>query len=73
VLFAVAGLLGCPVEAKGGLVGAVKDFLFDDESWKIRWLAVNTGVWLPGRKALIHPSAIDPLEIRRHTTAAGCR
>jgi len=28
---------------------SVKDFLFDDQSWKIRWMVVDTGHWLPGR------------------------
>jgi hypothetical protein len=36
----------------------VSDFLFDDTTWKIRWLVVDTAKWLTGRKVLIHPSAI---------------
>ena len=36
MLFAVTGLHGCPVEAGDGHIGAVKDFLFDDQSWKVR-------------------------------------
>ena len=64
MLFAVSGLMGCPVEASDGEVGAVKDFLFDDQTWKIRWMAVEAGDWLPGRRRVfIHPSAIAPLEI----------
>jgi hypothetical protein len=63
MLFAVSGLIGCPVAASDGRIGAVKDFLFDDQSWKIRWMIVDTGDWLPGRKVLIQPSAIAPLEI----------
>ena len=34
MLFAVTGLLGCSVESSDGRVGAVKDFLFDDQSWR---------------------------------------
>jgi hypothetical protein len=63
MLFAVSGLEGCPIEASDGRIGAVKDFLFDDRSWKIRWMVVDTGGWLPGRKVLVHPSAIAPLAI----------
>jgi hypothetical protein len=63
MLFAVSGLEGCPIAACDGHIGAVKDFLFNDRSWKIRWMVVDTGDWLPGRKVLIHPSAIAPLEI----------
>ncbi len=63
MLFAVTGLHGCPVEADDGHVGSVKDFLFDDQSWKVRWMVVDTGNWLPGRQVLIHPSAIAPLDL----------
>jgi hypothetical protein len=64
MLFAVSGLRGCPVEASDGEVGAVKDFLFDDQTWKIRWMAVEAGDWLSGRRRVfIHPSAIAPLHI----------
>jgi len=63
MLFAVSGLVGCAVKASDGDVGSVKDFLFDDESWKIRWMVVSAGKWLPGRQVLIHPSAIAPLTL----------
>ena len=63
MLFAVNGLIGCPVAASDGDIGSVKDFLFDDRSWKVRWMTVDTGHWLPGRQVLIHPSAIAPLEL----------
>ncbi len=67
MLFAVTGLLGCPIEASDGRIGAVKDFLFDDQGWKIRWMAVGAGQWLPGRQVLIHPSTIAPLDLTRPT------
>jgi len=63
MLFAVSGLEGCPVKASDGDIGAVRDFLFDDETWKIRWMAIDADHWLPGRKVLIHPSAIAPLTL----------
>ena len=64
MLFAVSGLMDCPVEASDGEVGSVKDFLFDDQTWKIRWMAVEAGPWLAGRRRVfIHPSAIAPLEL----------
>jgi hypothetical protein len=63
MLFAVGGLVGCAVKASDGDVGSVKDFLFDDENWKIRWMVVSAGKWLPGRQLLIHPSAIAPLTL----------
>ena len=63
MLFAVSGLRGCLVKAGDGHVGSVKDFLFDDRSWRVRWMVVDTGHWLPGRQVLIHPSAIAPLDL----------
>ena len=63
MLFAASGLEGCAVKASDGDIGSVSDFLFDNRTWAVRWLAVDTGRWLPGRKALIHPSAIAPLEL----------
>ena len=64
MLFAVSGLIGCPVEASDGEVGAVKDFLFDDQTWKICRMTVEAGDWLPGRRRVfIHPPAIAPLHI----------
>ena len=50
MLFAVTGLHGCRVEAGDGHIGAVKDFLFDDQSWKVRWMVVDTGHGCPAAK-----------------------
>ncbi|MCC9645243.1 PRC-barrel domain-containing protein [Rhodopirellula sp. JC740] len=40
-------------------VGSIHDLLFDDESWVIRHLVVDTGHWLPGRQILLPPPKID--------------
>ena len=53
-----SALKGYKIEAEDGAMGAVNDFLFDDRTWKVRWLAVDTGNWLTGRLVLVHPSAI---------------
>jgi hypothetical protein len=63
MLFAISGLQRCPVEGIDGRVGTVKGFLFDDQSWKVLWMLVDTGHWLPGHQILIHPSAIAPLDL----------
>jgi uncharacterized protein YrrD len=36
-------------------IGSVKDFYFDDSTWVIRYLIVDTSAWLPNRKVLISP------------------
>jgi hypothetical protein len=58
MLIVAAALRGYDIEATDGLIGTVSDFLFDDETWVLRWLVVDTGTWLVERKVLIHPSAI---------------
>ncbi len=48
-----------PVAATDGLIGHVEDFFFDDQSWVIRYLLVDTGSWLPGRQVLLSPHAFS--------------
>lgn len=43
-------------------LGHVKDFYFDDQSWKVRYLVTDTGHWLAHRKVLISPHAFGPIE-----------
>jgi len=54
----VSHLGGYSIKAKDGLIGTTTDFLFDDSNMNVRWLVVDTGTWMTGRKVLIHPSAI---------------
>jgi hypothetical protein len=46
------------IVATDGAIGDIKDFYFDDEAWAVRYLVVDTGAWLPGRKVLIAPFSI---------------
>lgn len=46
-------LIGYDLLAKDGLMGETHDFLFSDEDWRIRYLVVDTGPWILGRKVLI--------------------
>jgi hypothetical protein len=54
----VSELSGYEFQAIDGKLGTVSDLLFDDETWKTRWVVVGTGGWLIGRRLLIHPSSI---------------
>ena len=58
MLNVVSSLKGFDIQAKDGSLGTVSDFLFDDSTWKVRWLVIDTGKWLTGRKVLVHPSAV---------------
>jgi hypothetical protein len=53
-----SSLKGLSVQATDGELGTVEQFFFDDETWAIRYLVVNTGGWLSGREVLISPAAI---------------
>ncbi len=59
MLQVISPLDGFASEANDGRIGTVVDYLFDDASWKVRWLVTDCGTWLTGRKVLIHPSAIS--------------
>jgi sporulation protein YlmC with PRC-barrel domain len=52
---------GYAIAATDGHIGTVSDFFFDDQSWQIRWLVVDTGHWLSGRKVLLPPSVLGKL------------
>jgi len=50
-------LKGVTIQATDGDIGSVQDLYFDDHSWTVRYLVVDTGTWLPGRQVLISPFA----------------
>jgi sporulation protein YlmC with PRC-barrel domain len=59
MLHKVRDLQGDAIHAEDGEVGSVDDLYFDDEGWDVRYLVVNTRRWIPGRKYLVSPIAID--------------
>lgn len=54
----IDSMLGFSIMANDGELGKVRDFYFDDESWTIRYMVVQTGSWLLGRKVLIAFSSV---------------
>jgi PRC-barrel domain protein len=67
MLWDASAINGYAVEASDGRLGTVSDLLFEDVGWVIRWLVVDTGNWLPGRKVLLPLSALGhPNETQRH-------
>ena len=48
--------------ATDGEIGHVKDFYFDDQSWVVRYVVVDTGSWLSGRQVLVSPHAFVSLD-----------
>lgn len=43
-------------------IGHVRDFVFDDATWAVRYLVVNTGTWLSGRSVLIGAESIQDVD-----------
>jgi hypothetical protein len=50
------------VQATDGPIGHARDFFFEDDSWVVRYLVLDTGGWLLKRKILISPISLGPLE-----------
>jgi hypothetical protein len=54
---------GYDLQASDGSIGHVQDFVFDDASWTIRYLVVDTRNWWPGGKhVLIATQWIDSID-----------
>ena len=66
MLWTASGISGYAIVANDGQLGSVSDFLFDDDSWQVRWLVVDTGNWLSGRKVLLPPSVLGHLDPEKH-------
>ena len=47
------------VVATDGRSGAVDDVYFDDLSWMVRYIVVDTGRWVSGRRVLISPRFVS--------------
>jgi hypothetical protein len=58
MLVRAAAVKGYFIQATDGSIGTASDLLIDDRDWRVRWLVVDTGTFLPGRKVLISPVAV---------------
>ena len=65
MLYNASTINGYTVAARDGHLGTVSDFLFDDQTWMVRWLVVDTGTWLSGRKVLLPASVLGHLDSER--------
>jgi hypothetical protein len=52
-------IIGYAIGTTDGPLGSITDLLFDDVTWRVRWLVVDTGAFLNGRKVLLPPSALS--------------
>jgi hypothetical protein len=52
-------MTGYHIQTIDGELGHVEDFIFDDQTWAIRYLVIDTRNWWPGKKVLVLPKWID--------------
>jgi hypothetical protein len=55
----VKAFLGYQMRCTDGVLGSVRDLLFDDTDWVTRYLVAATGTWMRGRRVLLAPSSLD--------------
>jgi len=63
----VNSLVGYTIKAKDGELGKVSEFYFDDITWSIRYLVVETGNWLNERKVIIPHAALGVTDWKSQT------
>jgi PRC-barrel domain len=51
-------LNGFSVHAEDGELGTIEELYFDDDTWGVRYLIVQTGGWLGGRSVLVSPISV---------------
>jgi hypothetical protein len=51
-------LENCTIRALDGTIGHVEDVYFEDDTWVVRYLVIDTGGWLSSRKVLVSPMAV---------------
>jgi uncharacterized protein YrrD len=62
---------GYAIHAGDGEIGSLHDLYFDDHSSAIRYLVVDTGHWLPGRRVLLAPAAVGGLDVSQEEIITG--
>lgn len=55
-------VIGYHIQARDGEIGQVEDFLFDEETWIIHYLVVDTRTWLPDKKVLVSPRWVEDID-----------
>ena len=71
MLFSFEELRGYQIRAADGDIGSVDDVLFEDTTSTVRYLVVETGSWLFGRKVLLAAAALGPVEHEARAITTG--
>lgn len=60
---------GYRIAATDGEIGHVEDMILDTDPWVVRYLAIDTRNWLPGRKVLVSPDWATNIDWKDRTVA----
>jgi hypothetical protein len=60
-LRSVGEVSGYHIQATDDAVGHVENFIAETDDWRIRYMVVDTRNWLPGKKVLVAPDWIGPV------------
>src|SRR5919109_4158984 len=58
---------GYSIRAADGEIGHVADFIVDDADWTITGVVVDTGKWLPGKRVVVPPQAVEAIDAQAQT------
>ena len=53
---------GYHIHARNGEIGHVDDFLIGQDSWRIRYLLVDTSNWIGGRSVIVSSEAVERVD-----------
>ncbi|QBR04089.1 PRC-barrel domain-containing protein [Paraburkholderia pallida] len=67
MLRSIKDLHGCDICASDGEIGGIYQVYFDDETWGIRYLVVETGNWLHDRQVLVSPYSLKHVDWSSNT------
>ena len=70
MLCELKALIGSPVVATDSEMGSVRNFLFDDLSWKVRYLVVDVGNWLKRRYVVLPITVLEKPDWANNTCCA---
>ena len=60
-------MLDYRILATDGEIGSVRDLIVDDQELKLRYLVIDTGNWLPGKRVVLSTAWISSVVSERET------
>lgn len=62
---------GYHIHATDGEIGHVDDFLIGEESWRIRYLLIDTSNWVGGKSVVVRADAVERIDRERGALHVG--